>query len=752
MQGFLNLAWLLPVPPFLAFVAIILFLNRNKTVSSLTAIGGVLISFALGWPIAFAAFTTPHFGEHPLYGELFTIPTGTTELMIGFQVDPANALMIFMVSFLLLMIFIYANGYMSFPSHLRKEDYPEAYAQGKDPRYSRFMAYISLFATGMLGLVVSNSLLTFFVFWEIMGLCSYLLIGFWFEKESAKKAAFKAFVTTRIGDTIMFAGMMLLYMWSIDNTLVFDKILSYENMKHLSEMMVHVPVLNFTTPAVALIAILIFFGTIGKSAQFPLHVWLPDAMEGPTPVSALIHAATMVSAGVFLIVRMYPLFYAAGNVAPGSMQFVAGIGAFTALFATLIAIAQWDIKRVLAYSTIAQLGFMVAALGTGAYVAGFFHLLTHAFFKGLLFLGSGSVIHGVEHGFHHAHAHGNGHGSGHGDDHSHDDHAHHGSHLIARADGVLDPNDPQDMRNMGGLLKRMPITGWTFIIGGLALAGFPFFTAGFWSKDEILASEWYVREWVIFWTLAITALLTAFYTARQITLTFLGQPRSEGAAHAPESAKTMTVPLILISPFVIVLGWFGIPASFPVLGSLFPNWIEHQLEPYIEHLGFKVPHPEFNVLVLLVSIVVSLGGLVLGYFVYRDGLPEGKIDPMRRWLGPIWWAMHRKFWVDELYSYTVIALTRGTAKFMYWIDDVWIIDPIVNAIGRIAVWVAGVSAKFDQYVIDGAVNAFAWISDRSGSMLRNTQNGQVQVYLMVVVVSLTIWLLLYALPLILTLV
>ena len=753
MQGFLNLAWLLPVPPFLAFVAIILFLNRNKAVSSLTAIGGVLVSFILGWPIAFAVFTTPHFGEHPLYGELFTIPTGASELMIGFQVDPANALMIFMVTFLLLMIFIYSNGYMSFPPHLRQEDYPEAYAQGKDPRYSRFMAYISLFATGMLGLVVSNSLLTFFVFWEIMGLCSYLLIGFWFEKESAKKAAFKAFITTRIGDTIMFAGMMLLYMWSIDNTLVFEQILAPENMKHLSEMMVYVPILNFTTPAVALIAILIFFGTIGKSAQFPLHVWLPDAMEGPTPVSALIHAATMVSAGVFLIVRMFPLFYAAGEVAPGSMQFVAGIGAFTAFFATLIAIAQWDIKRVLAYSTIAQLGFMVAALGMGAYVAGFFHLLTHAFFKGLLFLGSGSVIHGVEHGFHHAHAHANGHDNGHKDQHEHEDaHTHHGSHLIARADGVLDPHDPQDMRNMGGLLKRMPITGWTFIIGGLALAGFPFFTAGFWSKDEILTSGWYTREWMIFWTLAITALLTAFYTARQITLTFLGQPRSEGAAHAPESVRSMTVPLLLISPFVIGLGWFGIPASFPVLGSLFPNWIEHQLEPYIEYMEFKFPHPEFNVLVLLVSILVSLGGLALGYYVYRDGLPEGKIDPMRRWLGPVWWAMHRKFWVDEFYNYTVVALTRGAAKFMYWIDDVWVIDPIVDVIGRISIWFAGVCARFDQYVIDGAVNAFAWISDRTGSMLRNTQNGQVQVYLMVVVVSLTIWLLLYALPLILTLV
>ena len=252
--------------------------------------------------------------------------------------------------------------------------------------------------------------------------------------------------------------------------------------------------------------------------------------------------------------------------------------------------------------------------------------------------------------------------------------------------------------------------------------------------------------------LAFSALLTAFYTARQITLTFLGKPRTEGAAHAPESNKAMTIPLILISPFVIVLGWFGIPIDFPVLGSLFPNWIEHQLEPYIEYMHFEFPHPEFNLFVLLVSFAVSLGGLGLGWFVYRKGMAEGQIDPLRRWLGPLWWAMHRKFFVDEAYNYTVVAFTRGIAKFMYWIDDLWIIDPVINAIGRIGVWLAVISAKFDQYVIDGAVNAFAWMADRAGGVLRNAQNGQVQVYLMVVVVSLTIWLLLYALPLILTLV
>jgi NADH-quinone oxidoreductase subunit L len=745
MQGFLNLAWLLPVPPFLAFLAIILFLNRNKTVSGLTAIGGALVSFLIGWPIALAVFTTEHFGEHPVYGELYTFPTGLTNFVVGYQVDPANAWMIFMATFLILMIIIYATGYMTFPGHLRKEDHPEAAAQNKDPRYSRFMAYLSLFATGMFGLLVSDSLLTFFVFWELMGLCSYLLIGFWYEKPSAKAAAFKAFITTRIGDVIMFVGMILLYIWSVPSTLTFDDILAPANLEHLAQMTVTIPLIGITTSAVGLIAVLLFFGTIGKSAQFPLHVWLPDAMEGPTPVSAMIHAATMVSAGVFLVVRMFPLFFVAGETSPGSMQFVAFTGAFTALFASFIAVAQWDIKRVLAYSTIAQLGYMVAALGTGAYVAGFFHLITHAFFKALLFLGSGSVIHGVEHGFHHAHDHA---AKGHGGE----AHGHHGSHLIHRKDGDLDPEDPQDMRNMGGLLKRMPITGWTFIIGGLALSGFPFVSAGFWSKDEILSSTWYTEDRIIFWMLVISAFITAFYTARQISLTFLGQPRSEGAAHAPESTRSMTIPLMLIVPFAIALGWVGIPATFPLVGGVIPNMVEHTLEPYIEYQEFKVAHPAFNWVVLLESILVAVGGLLAGWLVYRKGLKEGQIDPLRRWLGPLWWLFHRKFYVDELYAFTILPLTRGTSKFMALIDDNWIIDPIVDGIGKMGVWIANFCAGVDQYVVDGAVNGFAWLASRAGSVLRNAQNGQVQVYLMVLVVSLTIWLLLTALPMVLTLV
>ncbi len=748
MENFLNLAWLVPIPPFIAFAAILLFVNRSKVASALTAIAGVTVSLLIGWPIAFAAFTAEHFGEHAVEGQLFSIPTGSTTLDIGYMVDAPNALMLFMVCFVMLMIFIYASGYMTFPHHLRKEQYPEAYAEGKDPRYSRFMAYLSLFATGMLGLVVSNSLITFFVFWEIMGLCSYLLIGFWYEKESARKAAFKAFITTRIGDAVMLIGMMLLYAWGNPPSLMFHDIFTPENLEHLAQMHVTVPLINAVVPAIGLIAVLILFGTIGKSAQFPLHVWLPDAMEGPTPVSAMIHAAAMVSAGVFLLIRMYPLFYVAGEAAPGAMTYMAFTGAFTAIFAGTIAVAQWDIKRVLAYSTISQLGFMIAAIGIGSWVAALFHLLTHAFFKALLFLGSGSVIHGMEHGAHHAHAH-----AGH-DAHGHDEHgheAHHGPTLLPRIDGALDPNDAQDMRNMGGLLGRMPLTGWTFIIGALSLCGFPLITAGFWSKDEILATAWGGGNIWVFATLALTAFITAFYTTRQVMLTFFGKARTAAAEHAPESVRSMTWPLLLIAPFAIALGWFGIPESFPALGGLVPNWLEHYLEPFIETMHFHVAHAEFNIVPLLTSFVVALGGIAAGWFVYGRGYSYEQVDPMRRWLGPVWMLFHRKYFVDELYNQTIVALTGGMAKVLAWIDDLWIIDPIVDGIGKVGLWISAVAAAFDRLVIDGAVNLVAWVADRSGRMLRTASDGQVQGYLLVLVLAIAIWLLLKTLPIIMTL-
>ncbi|MCB0138458.1 MAG: hypothetical protein KDE50_00975, partial [Caldilineaceae bacterium] len=708
------------------------------------AIGGAVITFLLSWPIAFAAFGAEHFGAHPVEGQLFSIPTGNSAIHVGYLVDAPSALMLFMVSFLLVMIFVYASGYMTFPHHLSVADYPVAASQGKDPRYSRFMAYISLFATGMMGLVVSNSLITFFIFWEVMGLCSYLLIGFWYEKASARAASIKAFMTTRVGDVIMLIGMMMLYIYSEPSSLMFSEMLNVHNLEHLAELSMPT---NWAVigglPIIGIISVLIFFGTIGKSAQFPLHVWLPDAMEGPTPVSAMIHAATMVSAGVFLLIRLYPLYAVTLEAAPAAMQFVAFIGGFTALFAATIAVAQWDIKRVLAYSTISQLGYMVAAIGIGAFPAALFHLLTHAFFKALLFLGSGSVIHGVEHGLHHVHEHNHDHDA-HGDEHGH---GHHAPALIQRADGVLNPEDAQDMRNMGGLLERMPRTGWTFIIGGLALSGFPLLTAGFWSKDEILSFAWDGGNTIVFWTLALAAFLTAFYTMRQIGMTFLGAPRTEMAEHTPESVPTMTWPLLLIAPFAIFLGWVGIPGWFGI-----PNWLEGFLEHHIEYNQFHVAHPHFSFVPLSVSLIVALGGLAVGYMIYGQGLREGEVDPVRKLLGPIWVVFHNKYYIDELYQYTIIAFTLLLTNLLYLVDAKWVIDPIVNAVGRFGVWLAHVGAEFDRLIVDGLVNGVAAVTNMFGGWLRNTQDGKVQVYLMVVAVSMMVWLLLRAMPILLTLV
>ncbi len=741
MEGIFNLAWVVPIPPFLAFVAIVLFLHPNKRGSALTAIVAVAVSFLLGWGIAFAAFLAKELGLHPVDGELYAIPTGIQELVIGFTVDPANALMLFMVPFLLLMIFIYSSGYMTYPGHLPPSYDPVAYRQGKDPRYSRFFAYISLFATGMLGLVIANNLLMFFVFWEIMGLCSYLLIGFWFEKESAKRAAVKAFITTRIGDALMLIGLILLYIRSEPSTLRFTELFTQANLEQLANTTANLPILG-PVPWIALIAVLLFFGTVGKSSQFPLHVWLPDAMEGPTPVSALIHAATMVSAGVFLLIRMFPIYAYAGEVSAGSLQFVAFIGAFTALFAATIAVAQWDIKRVLAYSTISQLGYMVAAVGIGAYVAALFHLLTHAFFKALLFLGSGSVIHGVEHGFHHAHGHGR--DSEHGDPGS--------AAPVEREDGVLDPQDPQDMRNMGGLLQRMPRTAWTFIIGGLALSCFPIVTSCFWSKDEILASAWDLGRTGVFWTLALAAFLTAFYTMRQIGLTFLGQPRSEGARHAPESVPSMTVPLLLISVFAVGAGWAGIPEKFPVLGGIVPNFIEHFLEPFLEYMNVHPYAPQFHWTPLLVSFGVALGGLAVGYAVYGRGLAPGQIDPLARLLGPLWKLWHRKYFIDELYRDTVVTFTLFLAWLTAKFDRDWVIDWIVNWIGRLAIYLGQGVHTFDAYVVDGLVNAVGWLSDQMGRVVRLLQNGRAQAYLLFGLLVVAIWILLAIMPIVMTLV
>ncbi|MBV6451805.1 MAG: NAD(P)H-quinone oxidoreductase subunit 2, chloroplastic [Anaerolineales bacterium] len=692
-----TLIWLIPLPPALAFFLIVLFTNRNKALSHTIAVGAAFLSW-LGSMIVFArALRVESLGENPFESSVNWLPTGDTWFRAGVLVDPLTAVTLFFVAWTVLMIFIYSVGYHNFGQPAGDHDHKGLPPHGAtieehghkrvvpsvEPLYSRFFAFIGLFAFGMFTLVVSDNLLTLFVGWEIMGLCSYLLIGFWYGKKSARDAAVKAFMTTRIGDVFMLLGIA--YLYSVTGTLSFREIFTETTLRTLA----NIPSMVNGLSSAGLIGLLLFIGTIGKSAQFPLHVWLPDAMEGPTPVSAMIHAATMVSGGVYTAIRMFPLL----SLDSTTMSIVAFIGAFTALFAATIALAQNDIKRVLAYSTISQLGFMIAALGIGAYVAAVFHLITHAFFKALLFLGSGSVIHGMEHGVLYT-----------------------GNHNV----------DPQDMFNMGGLKNKMPITFWTFLIGGFALSGFPIITAGFWSKDEILADA-FAHNLPVFVTLAVAAFLTAFYTMRQITLTFLGEPRTEEAKHAHETPWTMTIPLVVLSVLAIGYGWIGIPEHFPLLGGLVPNWLHDFVG------GTLAEHPEaleFNVVPLLTSLVVALGGLGLGYLMYRNvnSPAEDKLQ-----LG----FLKHKYYFDEIYSVVFIKpLLWFGDKVVYQIMDKGFIDGILHLFGPGTQGIGdGIRNYFDLPVInkffgDGSANATYF----SGEKLRLVQTGRIQQYLMLALI------------------
>jgi len=688
-----TLTWLIPLPPILAFGLIVLFFNRNNRLSHSIAVGAMLISWALAMIVFANAITTEHLGEHPIASSIPWLPIGETTLRIGVLIDPLGAVSLFFVAWTCLAIFIYSIGYHNFGKPRDPEDRAglPPRAGGIDPMYARFFAFISLFAFGMLTLVLSDNLLLLFIGWEIMGLCSYLLIGFWYGKESARKAMIKAFITTRVGDVFMLLG--LAYLYSATGTLNFREILFNE---HVLEMLASTSSGFLGLSAAGLIGILLFFGTVGKSAQWPLHVWLPDAMEGPTPVSAMIHAATMVSAGVYLVVRFFPLLAAGwhhGEALTPTLTLVAFIGAFTALFAATIAVAQNDVKRVLAYSTISQLGYMVAAVGIGAYVAAAFHLITHAFFKALLFLGSGSVIHGMEHGVHHTHEH----------------------------------VDPQDMLNMGGLRNKMPVTFWTFLIGGFALSGFPLLTAGFWSKDEILADAFANGHLAVFIVLALAALLTAFYTMRQITLTFLGKPRTSAAEHAHESVWTMTFPLVVLAVFAVAAGWVGIPEDFPLLGGIIPNWFHEFLG------GTLLEHPElieFNPVPLLTSLVVALGGLFLGWQVYRD-VKAGEPDPLERPLGSVYTLLKNKYYFDELYDLIFIRPAYWLAEtyVSIWVDR-GVIDGFLHAVGRASLRLGSfLRNAIDLPIVNGMADAFSQGVKRVGHGIRIIQTGRVQGYL-----------------------
>ena len=511
--------WLIPALPAFAAGLSALAKRRNRRFASSLAIGSMGLSFLLS--LCAFAHVLSSVGHRATAPEFFNFPWlqyGDEWLKLGWMLDPLTAVMLVMVTFVGLLIFIYSTGYMS-----------------HDENFTRFFCFLSLFAAAMLGVVIANSLLLLFMCWELVGLTSYLLIGFWYHKPAAAAAAKKAFITTRIGDLAFLIGMVWLY--SKSGTLLF-----YDHGAGFLEHSALVGLAAQTTyigmAASTGIALLIFAGAIGKSGQVPLHVWLPDAMEGPTPVSALIHAATMVAAGVFLVARVFPLMsvHSSIDVAATSttaLEVVTWIGAITAVFAALIAVAQDDIKRILAYSTISQLGYMMMGLGVGGVAVGMFHLITHAFFKALLFLGAGSVIHGC--------------------------------------------HEEQDIRHMGGLRRFMPITFATYAVGMLALCGFPLFFSGFWSKDAILhADETWSISHVPFYLGTLGALLTAFYMTRQVYYVFFGESRlaeshpSHATAaehrmrHIPvtphESPAVMTVPLMVLAAFAILLGVIGTPA------------------------------------------------------------------------------------------------------------------------------------------------------------------------------------------------
>lgn len=735
------LPWLILFFPLLSFLIIVLFTSRSRILSHIVALSGIVIAWVLSM-IEFVKVvwaSDVELGREVFGSTIDWLTLGTATFRMGVLVDPLTAYMLLMVPLTCLLIFIYSLGYMR-----------------DDPHNTRFFAFISLFAGAMLTLVLADNLLMLFVGWEVMGLCSYLLIGFWFHKKSAMQAGVKAFMTTRVADVLMLVGIGYLFIEA--GTLNFRDILYNEEMlHHLSDPELS-PAVLFGGSVAAVVGILLVIGTIGKSSQFPLHVWLPDAMEGPTPVSAMIHAATMVSAGVYMLVRMFPLLSAGADFHHGDfsapMVMMGLVGGFTALFAAVLAIGQNDIKRILAYSTISQLGYMVAALGIGAWVAAAFHLINHAFFKALLFMASGVVIHAMEHGEHHAHEHG----------HPHEE--------VPEPDGlVMDyVAPPNDVQRMGGLLDRIPVTAITMAIGGLSLAGFPLITAGFWSKDEIIAEAWhgtgegFPLALFVLVMLVLAALLTAFYTARMWFLTFWGAPRSAAARYAglgslrnwwantrwgkarglktepvhredEVAARQMEFPLIVLAFFAIFAGFIGVHTDFPLLGAL-----DNPLHGFLSETLLEHP-PVFDLdgLPILLSIVIALGGLGLGWWVYgRRPLAEGVVDPTERALGAgVWRALQNRFYIDLLYRrYLVQPAEWFATHIVIQAIDKETIDGVLETIAETFIWLGEAFKRFNTVVIDGVGDGIPRAIGDFAAWFRQVQTGRIQQYLLFVTLGL----------------
>jgi NADH-quinone oxidoreductase subunit L len=691
-SGFFYLAPWLVFAPLIGLLINLIFGRRfsEKTV-------GVVASLASG--AAFVVSVLLAYSVSINHGEMVSVPLaqwihiGTLNLDWTFRVDSLSTTMMLVVSAVGTLIHIYAIGYMHEDVRFKKDE----------GRFTRFFVFMNLFIIAMMILVSGDSYMMLFVGWEGVGLSSFLLIGFWYDMDTLGRpswansnAAKKAFITNRVGDFgFLIAGFLMF--WHL-GSFQFDEVFKAA------------PEIAHSAPwVIVAITLFMLIGVAGKSAQIPLYIWLPDAMAGPTPVSALIHAATMVTAGVYLVTRSAPLY----TLVPQAQYIVAMVGAATALFAATIAVGQYDIKKVLAYSTISQLGFMVAAVGMGAFTAGMFHLITHAFFKALLFLSAGSIILGMERGHHHLAHHS-----------AHEDHGKGKKKEGKKEERGHDEHgevfDPGDMRNMGGLRKTMPVTFWLYMIGTLALAGiFPF--AGFWSKDEILldASLHYPS---VYWLLTIAAFLTAFYMGRQIWMVFFGTPRHEAAAHAEESPKVMTVPLMALAALSVVGGALNLPfEGFHNLG----HWLGYTLG--------EVEALPLDLKVAGISTVLALAAIFTSWLIYgRNPLKAGQIDPLKKPLGLIFTGMENKWFVDEGYFAVIINPFKKLSQFLadvidwrFWHDFVHdtVILGTYNWLSEIAL-----NNYADQKGIDAFANWLGTATQSVSATLRKVQNGFVRSY------------------------
>ncbi len=605
---------------------------------------------------------------------------------LGVKIDNLAVIMLIVVNLISMLVHYYSVAYMH-----------------GDKKYTRYFAYLGIFTFSMLGIVLTHNLLMMYIFWELVGLSSYLLIGFWFEKDSAADASKKAFLVNRVGDIGMFLGILILFFTY--NTFTFDTIYG-----EISK-----GIIPFNSGFwLTVTGILLFMGAVGKSAQFPLHVWLPDAMEGPTPVSALIHAATMVAAGVYLIARIFVMLTA------DAMLIIAVIGAFTSFLAATIALTQNDIKKVLAYSTVSQLGYMVMAMGVGAYAFAFFHLVTHAFFKACLFLGSGSVIHAMHH--------------------------------------------EQDIQKMGGLRKKMPVTYYTFLISTLAISGIPL-TSGFLSKDGILAGTMAFGQLTGHWLIPLAgfgvALLTAFYMFRLVILTFHGEPRDEHKyEHAHESPKLMIVPLIILAGLSVFV-WYTPNPIGADQGWFLSKWVHtpNTVTPEFTRFEFMkqgeiIKAGEHNVVhsklyteamhhahypAMFLSLFVAGLGILFAFLFYQWKKLDA--DKLANSIKPIYNFSLNKWYIDELYNGFVIKGLLLFSNFLAWFDSK-VVDGVVNGTAVVTRWVATGSRYFDTFVVDGLVNFTALLSGLIGIFIRKAQTGKVQTYIVIVVFSLIVLLIL----------